>query len=131
MQINISEPKSGKSYKVEIAKEKQAEFIGKRIGDKIDGGTIGAAGYELELTGGSDDSGFPMRDDIAGTRKMKSLLTKGTGFNAKEKGQRRRKIVRGDTFSADIIQINAKVVKEGPNPLDSLFKKEEKAEEKK
>ena len=131
MQIIISESKSGKSYKADISKEKESEILGKKIGDKIDGGVFGAAGYELELTGGSDDSGFPMRDDVAGTRKMKALLTEGTGFHTKEKGQRRRKIVRGDTYSSEITQVNAKIVKAGPVSLDELFKKEEKKEEEK
>jgi len=124
MQIIISESKNGKSYKVDIAKEKESDIIGKRIGDKIDGGVFGAAGYELELTGGSDDSGFPMRGDVTGSRKMKALISDGTGFNAKEKGQRRRKIVRGDTYSPEITQVNAKIVKAGPVSLDELFKKE-------
>ena len=131
MQIIISESKSGKSYKVDIPKDKEAELVGKKVGDRIDGGVFGAAGYELELTGGSDDSGFPMRTDVAGSRKIKALLTEGTGFHAKEKGQRRRKIVRGDTYSSEITQVNAKVIKAGPVSLDELFKKEEKEEEKK
>ena len=126
MQIIISETKDGKSYKVEIPKEKEAEIVGKKIGDRIDGGAIGAAGYELELTGGSDDSGFPMRSDIAGPKKSKVLLTKGVGFRAKRKGERKRKIVRGDTYSAEITEVNTKVVKAGPVALGELFKKEEK-----
>jgi small subunit ribosomal protein S6e len=125
MHLIISDTKTGKSYKAEIPKEKESEIVGKKIGDKIEGGIIGAAGYELELTGGSDDSGFPMRDDVAGPKKMKVLLTKGVGFRAKEKGERRRKMVRGDAYSAGITEVNAKIVKAGPASLDELFKKEE------
>ncbi len=131
MHLIISDTKTGKSYKAEVPKDKEAEIIGKKMGDRIDGGVIGAAGYELELTGGSDDSGFPMRDDVAGSKKMKVLLTKGVGFHAKKKGARRRKMIRGDTYSSEITEVNAKILKAGPASLDELFKKEGKAEEKK
>ena len=130
MQIIISESKSGKSYKVDVPKEKESEMIGKKIGDRIDGGVFGAAGYELELTGGSDDSGFPMRGDVVGSKKLRALITEGTGFHAKRKGERRRKIVRGDTYSSEIVQINAKVAKAGTVTLDELFKKEKEEEKK-
>ncbi len=131
MHLIISDTKAGKSYKAEIPKDKEAEIAGKRIGDMIEGGIVGAAGYELELTGGSDDSGFPMRKDVAGSRKMKVLLTKGIGFHAKNKGERRRKMIRGDSYSSEITQINAKITKAGPASLDELFRKEKKTEEKK
>ncbi len=131
MQIIISDTKSGKSYRIDIPKDKETEIIGKKIGDRIDGGIFGAVGYEFELTGGSDDSGFPMRTDVAGSRKIKALLTEGTGFHTRERGQRRRKIVRGNAYSADITQVNAKVVIAGATALDSLFRKEEKKEEEK
>lgn len=130
MHVIISDSKTGKSYKAEVSKDKEMEFAGKKIGDAIDGGTIGAAGYELELTGGSDDSGFPMRSDVTGTRKIGVLLTKGVGYNAKEKGMRRKKVVRGNAYSQSIVQVNAKIVKEGPVPLGELFKTEKKEEKK-
>lgn len=131
MQLVISDPKTGKSYKVDIPNEKEAEIVGKKIGDTIDGGFVGAGGYKLELTGGSDASGFPMRLDIAGLRKGKFLVTKGVGFKTKRKGVRRRKTLRGNIYSNDSAQVNSKVMEYGPTALDEIFKKEEKAEEKK
>lgn len=130
MRIVIADPKSGKSFQTELPKEKEAQISGKKIGETIEGGLVGAAGYTLELTGGSDNSGFPMRKDVSGSRKEGLLLTEGTGFHTKRSGERRRKMVRGNTYSSDIIQVNAKVVKAGPTPLDELFKTEEKKEEK-
>ena len=57
----INNPKTGKSYK----KEGDAQiFMGKKIRDKVDGNSIGLKGYELEITGGSDAQGFPMRGDL-------------------------------------------------------------------
>ena len=129
MRIEISDPKEGKSYQSELPKEQEVAIVGKKLGEQIDGGLVGAAGYSLELTGGSDASGFPMRKDIPGTRKMKALLTEGVGFHTKRKGERRRKVIRGNSFSPDMVQVNAKVVTAGPTPLSELFgAKEEKKE---
>jgi len=129
MRLVISDPKSGKSYQSEIPKEQEGSIVGARIGDQIDGGLVGAAGYSLQLTGGSDGSGFPMKVDVPGNRKMASLITKGIGFFSKRKGERRRKMVRGNSYSQEIVQVNAKVVKAGSANLEELFgKKEEKKE---
>ena len=128
MRIVISDPKSGKSFQAEIAKEQEAAVVGRKIGDTIDGGLVGAAGYSIQLTGGSDGSGFPMRHDIPGNRKMAALVTEGIGFHTKRNGERRRKMLRGNGFNPDIMQINAKVVSSGSAPLEELFKKEAKKE---
>jgi len=122
----IADPANGKSYQVELDKDKEAHVSGKRIGEELDGNLVGAAGYILELTGGSDDSGFPMRVEVHGPAKKAILTSKATGFNAKEKGQRKRKHVRGNTYSTEIVQVNAKVKKAGTAPLEQLFPKQEK-----
>jgi len=125
LRIVISDPKTGKSYQVELPKDKEPQLAGKKIGEKIDGGICGAAGYTLELTGGSDKSGFPMRVDISGSRRSFSLITEGVGFHTKRNGERRRKPVLGNVYSSEVMQVNSKVVEAGPTPLDELFKKEE------
>lgn len=129
MRIVISEP-SGKSYQVELAKDKEASLVGKKIGDDLDGNLVGAAGYTLQLTGGSDGSGFPMREEVHGSGRKSILTSDGVGLKAERKGERRRKHVRGNTFSAEIVQINAKVKASGPTPLEQLFPKAEKKENK-
>lgn len=126
MRIVISES-NGKSYQTELDKDKEANIIGKKMGDELDGNLVGAAGYTLQLTGGSDDSGFPMREDVYGPVKKTILSTEGTGFHAKNKGERKRVYIRGNTYSAEIVQVNTKVLKAGTTPLEQLFgKKEEK-----
>jgi len=125
MRIVISDPKSGKSFQSEVSKEQEAQIVGKRIGEKLDGGIVGAAGYQLEFTGGSDSSGFPMRIDIPGQRKVSALITEGVGFHTKRRGERRRKMVRGNTFSSETMQVNAKVLTSGSQPLDQIFVKAE------
>ena len=130
MKLVISEPKSGKSYQIEVLEDKKAFLLDKKIGEKIDAGFIGADGFEIEITGGSDDSGFPMRKDVYGNRKLSAYLSGGIGFKPTVKGERKKKMVRGNTISGDIIQINAKVVKNGSFSLEEKFgkPKEEKKE---
>jgi len=125
MRIVVSDKSSGKSYQAELPAEKEAGLIGKRIGEEIEGNLVGAAGYTLEITGGSDSSGFPMRKDVQGTAKKKLLDSDTVAFKTKRKGERRRKMVRGNALSSDIVQVNMVVTKAGSAPLDQLFPKKE------
>jgi len=127
----VSDPKTKKSYSVAVSQEKAASLIGKKIGDKFDGSIIGLSGYELEITGGTDKDGFPMLTSIHGPVRKKIVLSSKPGYKPKLKGQRKRKTVRGNTISFDIVQINTKVVKYGQKLLDEVLKKEEKTEESK
>ncbi|MEW6723067.1 MAG: 30S ribosomal protein S6e [Candidatus Micrarchaeota archaeon] len=129
MRIVISES-SGKSYQLELPKDKEANIVGKKIGEELDGNLVGAAGYTLELTGGSDGSGMPMREEVHGSAKKQVLTSEGVGFAAPRKGARKRRYVRGNSFSAEIVQVNTTVKKPGPVPLEQLFPKAEKKESK-
>jgi small subunit ribosomal protein S6e len=129
MRIVISES-NGKSHQTELPKDKESALVGKKIGDELDGNLIGAAGYTLKLTGGSDGSGFPMRVEVHGSAKKVILTSDGVGFHATHDGERRRKYMRGNTYSAEIVQVNASVKTAGASPLDQLFPKVEKKEKK-
>lgn len=122
----VSDPKEGKSYQVPVSGHHANSLIGKRIGDIVDGIFVGLPGYKLQITGGSDKDGFPMRKDLPGPRRKKLLISKSIGFNALEGGLRRRKNVRGNTVSPDTLQINLKVTQHGMKPVADLVKKEEK-----
>jgi len=108
--ICINEPKTKRSWQVE---KDIPSLIGVKIGDKFDGSLIGLSGFTLQLTGGSDKDGFPMRYDLQGIARKKALLTSGPGFRPTVKGLRRRKYIRGNTISADIVQVNCKVIEGG------------------
>src|SRR3989344_7869597 len=108
----ISDPKTRKAVQKEVD-EKTSGLNGKKIRDKVPGEPLGLAGFELEVTGGSDKDGFPMRSDIDGVNRKRALLIRGIGLKDKVKGLRKRKSVRGNTISAAVSQINAKVVKYG------------------
>lgn len=127
--VNIGHPKEGKTYKKEFSGAEADALIGKKIGDKVKGEVLGHAGYEFEITGGSDYCGFPMRKDLTGSARKKILITKGVGMRTKRKGLRLRKNVAGNTVYDQTAQINLKVVKAGKDPLEP--KEEAPAEEKK
>jgi len=128
--VVVSDSKTRKAYQKEV-EQAASGLIGKKIGDKVSGSFIGLEGYELEIRGGSDKNGFPMRADVEGTARKKLLLTRGVGMKKTKGGLRRRKSVRGNTVSQDIAQINTIVVKQGSKSLDSVFGKAEKPKEKK
>lgn len=125
----VSDPKTGRTVQVDVPEDKRTLIVGKKIGQEIPGDDFGLAGYTLKLTGGSDDSGFPMKATISGARKLKSLVSTGPGFNPKKKGQRKKKMFRGDTYSLEITQVNSSVANPGAQSLDQLFPKGEKPEE--
>lgn len=111
--------------------QKDCPILGKKIGDDFSAEFLNLHGYELRVTGGSDKDGFPMKPDVESIGRRKIILGRGFAFAAEKEGERKRKLVRGNTISADIIQINCKVSKRGDKPLEEfLGKKEEKPEEK-
>jgi len=122
MQVVISDTKVGKAYKVE-GKDTEVStlFVGKRVGDVVDGDVIGLSGYALEITGGSDKAGVPMRKDVTGASRRRILITSPPGYKPKENGKRRRKTVRGHEISTEISQINVKITEYGRQPIEKIF----------
>ena len=99
-----------KAWQVTVTSPQADQLIGLKIGDVFDGGIVGLPGYKLEIRGGSDFSGFPMHPAIQGSGKYRVLLSGPPGFHPREKGERRRKTVRGNTIGPDIVQINTVIV---------------------
>lgn len=129
LKIVINDPKQGKSYKTVMPENL---YINKKIGDKIAGEDLGLQGYELQITGGSDSTGFGMRADLPITGKKKLLLTGGVGIHLNEKGMQKRKTVAGAIVSNLTASLNMKIVKHGSKSVEDCLgiqPKEEKAEE--
>ncbi len=116
--FTISNPKNGKSYTKALETD---TFVGKKLGEKISGDEVGLPGYELQITGGSDNAGFPMREDIPGHGRSQPLLTKGVGIHISRKGMRKRKTVMGREIGPTTAQINLKVLKEGPKSIEENY----------
>ena len=126
----ISDPSTGKSQKVEIEDTRMTPLIGKKIGEVIDGAVANMAGYKLKITGGTDKDGIPMRPDIHGSAKNKVILSGGVGFHPKANGERRRKVIRGNTISAESKFINFAVAGQPKGRKKVERKTEEVAAEK-
>lgn len=124
----ISDPKTGKSYQKSISDD---SLLGRKIGENIPGSFFGLPGYELQITGGSDTAGFPMRKASEGLGRKRLVLTSGPGFKKmkkpvqhKEKPHYRlskRKTIRGNTISPFTAQINLKIAKHGTKSIEELY----------
>ena len=112
------------SHQLEVETAESKKLIGLKIGEEFDAAPVGLAGYTLCITGGSDKNGFPMKKDVEGSRRIRSLLSGGVGFKPRRKGER-RKTVRGNTISDDIVQINTIVVKKGSKSIEDILKNDE------
>lgn len=120
-QVVVADPDDGETYQFEIEGQSTNRFMSREIGETVDGGAVGLDGYELEITGGSDVTGRPMRKDVAGSGLAQLLLDGGTGFDPTRDGERRRVTVRGREISDDTRQINAKIVARGETAVAELL----------
>jgi len=108
--VIVSDPEDGTSKTVELEDARAVPLIGKKIGDIIDGSVVGLPGFKVQITGGSDKDGFPMRPNVHGGMRRSVVLSGGVGFNPKNEGERRRKRVRGNVITDEIVQVNMKIV---------------------
>ncbi len=104
--IVISDAKTTKSEVLEVKDATAQIFLGRKIGEIVDASAAGFKG-KIKITGGSDRAGFPMRQDVLGGVKRYVLMTKGIGFQKSSEGEKRRKLVRGNTVTEEIYQLNA------------------------
>ena len=117
--------KNGKCVQKEVKDSEAQSLVGKKIGDKVEGSSLGLEGYEFEVTGGSDNAGFPMRRDVPGNARQKVLTVKGVGVKKVAKGIKLRKTITGNAIGTSITQVNLKVLKVGKEDLSKVEKKAE------
>ena len=108
--VIVSDPEAGTSKVVELEEARAAPFIGRRIGETIDGTVVDLPAHKVQIRGGSDKDGVPMRGNVHGGVRRNVVLSGGVGFSPKKKGERKRKTVRGSTITDEIVQINMKIV---------------------
>ena len=108
--VIISDPETGTSRVIELDESRAAPLVGRKIGEIIEGTLLELPAHKLQLVGGSDKDGVPMRPSVHGGVRRNVVLSGGVGFNPKKKGERKRKTVRGNVVTDEIVQINAKIV---------------------
>jgi small subunit ribosomal protein S6e len=125
----ISDPETGKSERIELEEARMSSLTGHKIGDIIDGATVNMEGRKLEFTGGTDKDGIPMRPDVHGMAKVDILLRGNVGYKPKNKGERKRKLVRGNTISRDTTYLNFVIVESHPSEKNQSQQEEEEEKE--
>jgi len=119
--VAVADPESGTTYQIDASGQDANRFIGREIGDEVDGSAVGLPGYQLEITGGSDNAGRPMRGDVRGAALSSVLLEGGTGYNPSREGERKRVTVRGREVSDDTRQINVRIGGRGDEAVEELL----------
>jgi small subunit ribosomal protein S6e len=107
--IIVSDPETGTSKVVELEETRAIPLIGRRSGEIIDGSIVGLPGHKVQITGGSDKDGFPMRPSVHGGVRRRVILSGGVGFNSRGEGERKRKTVRGNVITDEIVQVNMRI----------------------
>lgn len=126
--VIVSDPETGTSSVLELEEARASPLIGRKLGEIIDGSVVNMAGRKVQIVGGSDKDGFPMRKDVHGGVRRQVILSGGVGFKPKNVGDRRRKTIRGNVITDEIVQINMKIAEKTKQPKEKT--KEKKAKEK-
>ncbi len=104
--LTLSDKKGRSTFK-ELKDNDANPLLGLLVGQEADASIVGLQG-KIMITGGSDKSGVPMRADVRGMPRKRILIPKGVGLQDTEKGLRKRKLIRGNTISEEIYQINCR-----------------------
>ena len=131
--VIVSDPETGTSSAIELEDNRATPFIGRKIGETMDGATVDLPAHKIQIKGGSDRDGVPMNPSVHGGVRKKIILSGGVGFKATRDGQRRRKAVRGNIITDEISQINTRIIEKPNKPKEAKApeaKKEAGPEEK-
>jgi len=112
--VVVSDPLSGKAIQLEVKDPVAQRFVGLKIGDHIDASALpelkAPQGARLMITGGSGFEGAPMLPGVPGQVKKYAILSGGPGYKPRKEGERRKKLIRGNTVSDQTVQINTVLV---------------------
>ncbi|MFN3803914.1 MAG: 30S ribosomal protein S6e [Pyrobaculum sp.] len=111
----LSDPMSGKARQFEVKDPLSQRFTGLKTGDEIDAIVLKdfieiPKGFKIRITGGSGVEGAPMHSGVPGPVKKYILAEGPPGYRPPKRGLKKKKLVRGNTVSDSIVQINAVVV---------------------
>ena len=126
--VVIADPETGGTFQREVDGQDANRFRGRELGDEVGGDAVGLSDHTVEITGGSDETGRPMREDVSGTRLKELLLEGGVGFKPSREGERKRITVRGREVDDDVAQINVSVV-EGDDVAAALGESDNESDE--
>ena len=125
--VIVSDPQAGTSKVLELEEANATPFIGRKVGETIDGAVVDLPAHKVQVMGGSDKDGVPMRSNVHGGVRRSVVLSGGSGFNPTRKGGRKRKTVRGNVITDEIVQINMKIIERPAQAAAPATKKEQAA----
>ncbi len=70
--VIVSDPQAGTSKVVELEEARAAPFIGRKLGETLDGSVVDLPAHTIQILGGSDKDGVPMRGNVHGGIRQKS-----------------------------------------------------------
>jgi len=119
----IGDSKTKRTFKTELKSPDADQLFNKKIGDTFRGELIGLQGFELQITGGTDKAGFAMYKNLDGIGRRRLLMKGPPSYHVpkKFKGKLKKKTIRANTISNDIVQINCKITKWGDVDLMKHF----------
>jgi len=124
MKLHIAYPTTGCQKVVEIDDERKLRaFYDKRISHEVEGIHVGEnfKGYIFKITGGNDKQGFPMKQGVLTSQRVRLLMADGHScYRPRKRGERKRKSVRGCIVSGDLSVLNLVVVKKGEQEVPGL-----------
>merc|ERR1712240_206625 len=124
MKLNISYPAIGAQKLVDIEDEKKVRiFYDKRMGAEVEVGSLGDEwkGYVFRIAGGNDKQGFPMKQGIITTGRVRLLFSDGHScYRERRTGERKRKSVRGCIVDANLSALAVVIVRKGEQEIPGL-----------
>ena len=78
-------------------------------------------GYVVQISGGSDKQGFPMKQGVLTRGRVRLLLSKGHScYRPRRAGERKRKSVQGCMVDANLSVLNFVIMKKGEKDIPGL-----------
>jgi small subunit ribosomal protein S6e len=109
---------------IDIDDEKRLQGLyERRMAQEIDGGLLGEEfdGFIFRISGGNDKQGFPMRQGVLTSTRVRLLCKKGAkAYRPRRSGERKRKSVRGCIVGHDISVLNLVVTQIGEKTVEGL-----------
>lgn len=123
--VEVGDPETGLTHQISVEGQDANRFLGRAIGEEVDGGAVGLEGYTLEITGGSDDAGRPLNGEVAGGDLTEVLMSgRQTGYRPSRDGERRRITVRGREITEAVAQVNTVITEAGDESPAELLGEE-------
>jgi len=124
MKLNIANPATGAQKLIDVEDEKKLRpFMDKRMSQEVDASCLGNEwkGYVVRITGGNDKQGFPMKQGILTSSRVRLLMARGTScYRERRSGERRRKSVKGCIVDSNLSVLSLVIVKKGEDEIDGL-----------